>query len=291
MADAPVTPGTWFKTLYPDSVPQAALGAVLKWCDAAQTDYYHRHKALPQEAADLIERSVMRSNAVEFLVPYEKWAAIVTSRAMVHCNVHLVRVGNTSFALRIAVSSEEMVPLAIVETVMVAVSAQDFTKPVPVPNAELMKKNLRPAAVPAVHAPPTQKSRPDSAFLWKTQVRKSDCDILFHVNNAIYGNYMEDARFQAAEAGALPKDLARVEATEGFPHGALVEYLGQPHAGQSMTVAVWCDEATRTIYFEFFLDDGQVVCKASMVCGTAPVSTTANFVGSSLVRTPGSSKL
>mmetsp|Transcript_37737 Transcript_37737/g.79857 ORF Transcript_37737/g.79857 Transcript_37737/m.79857 type:complete len:363 (+) Transcript_37737:238-1326(+) len=285
-----LTPGTLFKTLYPDIVAPAAVGTILKWCDAARSDYFGKLGAM--KALRWLELgSVMRSNAIEFLVPLAKWSEKVCCKTGVHVRPHLQRLGRTSFAFRFTVSAEDGEPLARVESVLVSIDRRDPTKPVPVPNAESLKPLLRPALVPPVHvAPASSSSRPPAAFVWKTVVRKSDCHALEHINNAVYGQLIEDARGAAALAGALPPDLANAEDAKGFPRAALIEYMGQPGEGDVLNVAVWGDAETGVVYFEIFMDDGSVVTKATIATGDHTLSSSSNFVGSSLAR-PAVSKL
>jgi len=292
VASTPLTPGTYFKTLYPDVVPQAAICAAFKWCDGAQSDFTSKHKALPEEVAKRQEYgSVMRSNAIEFLVPMEEWTEKVSCKTSVHVQPSLQRLGRTSFAFRISINAEDGQPLARVESVLVAVNPEDLTKPIVVPYQEEYRRALRPAVVPDVHvAPVAPGARPASAFVWRTIVRKSDCDALQHINNAIYGSLIEDARGAAAMAGALPRNLANVEEPNGFPRAALIEYLGQPHEGDLLNIAVWCDEDKGVVYFELFMENGAVVAKASILCNGFPLPPPANFVGSSFVK-PAASKL
>eukprot|EP00405_Crypthecodinium_cohnii_P045261 CAMPEP_0206579944 /NCGR_PEP_ID=MMETSP0325_2-20121206/32854_1 /ASSEMBLY_ACC=CAM_ASM_000347 /TAXON_ID=2866 /ORGANISM="Crypthecodinium cohnii, Strain Seligo" /LENGTH=287 /DNA_ID=CAMNT_0054085859 /DNA_START=43 /DNA_END=903 /DNA_ORIENTATION=+ len=268
---------TVFKTLYLDCVPHAAIGGLLNWCDAAQTDFFVRCAGFSPEAARQAEWTVTRSNTLEYLVPLSSWQRYVSPKAFISVKTSLARIGKTSFALRFSIESEESVALARLESTMVAVDPQDFTKPVPVPNIDLFRQVLKPDAVPpvyAIEATPSERHR--AAFCWDVEVRASDCDNLQHINNAIYGYLMEDTRRAAAEANALPEALARPSDAGGFPRAVRIDYLDQPQAGDVLSISLWPDEVDSSVlHFEFTLPlypNGKVVCKASLMCGEHPAA-------------------
>mmetsp|Transcript_2769 Transcript_2769/g.6038 ORF Transcript_2769/g.6038 Transcript_2769/m.6038 type:complete len:348 (-) Transcript_2769:59-1102(-) len=286
------TSSTALKAVYPDTMPQAAVGATLKWCDSARHDFLVRNGLADEEAAKRqLSGFVMRSNAVEFLVPLEEWSEKVRCEASLHIACTVARVGRTSLAFRLSMASEDGTPLARVESVVVAVDPEDITKAVVVPCADHYKELCQPDVFGSIHVQPLSRNpRPTDSYIWRTMVRKSDCDGLHHINNAIYGTLLEDARAAATRAGAIP-DAAPVDCHHGFPRGALIEFLGQPHEGDALNVAVWYSEESGSFYFEFFMDDGKVVSKASLFCGDKVVTNVANFVGSSMIRPAASSKL
>merc|ERR1712176_1096634 len=89
---------------------------------------------------------------------------------------------------------------------------------------------------------PRLSAKPASAFVWRTEVRISDCDLLQHINNAEYGSLMEAARWAAAEAGIFRKNKAAL----GSAQRVCIDYVGQP-----VDIAVWWDGDANAIGFEF----------------------------------------
>jgi acyl-CoA thioester hydrolase len=77
--------------------------------------------------------------------------------------------------------------------------------------------------------------RPPDAFALPLSVRPSDLDLLQHVNQAQYADYLDDARFLAAEAGVYgPRKSAR------YPIRRLaIDYRREARVGDALSVATW----------------------------------------------------
>merc|ERR1712151_1448894 len=96
-------------------------------------------------------------------------------------------------------------------------------------------------------------------------IRHTDCDLLGHMNNAVYGDLMENARRAAVIAGAFKGE----KAAEGDVRLASIEYLGQPKAGEELDIAVWWDADAQLLGFEFLLEGKEVVSKSVIALWTA----------------------
>eukprot|EP00411_Alexandrium_monilatum_P114246 CAMPEP_0175693732 /NCGR_PEP_ID=MMETSP0097-20121207/31576_1 /TAXON_ID=311494 /ORGANISM="Alexandrium monilatum, Strain CCMP3105" /LENGTH=300 /DNA_ID=CAMNT_0017000845 /DNA_START=15 /DNA_END=912 /DNA_ORIENTATION=+ len=245
--------------LFTDQARQCSLGAVLRWSDTAQAALYGSVPDAEVRAALLRawERSlVTRSNQVELLLPGRAWeeALSATLGATVRVAPRVTKVGRTSMGVGFEISTSRGVPLARVASVMVAVDEETASKPVPVPHPEALRALSK--DFPAVKVP-SISTRPSDAFVWRAEVRSSDCDLFGHVNNAVYGDYMEDARrAAAARPGALPPVAAEAAAADA--RIASVDYLGQAKARDAIEVAVWWDAAARALGVELTAGGGGV---------------------------------
>lgn len=261
--------GVAFKSIFPDMSSHQALGTILRWCDISQVAVF---SAIPNATIheDLkkfwAQGAVQRRNMVEMLVTGEEWRRLIDVNASGKVTPSVTRVGRTSWVVNSSVETAEGVALARVSTVMVAVDATDSSKPVPVPHAEALKGIV--AEAPTVDVAPVCP-RPSGAFTWRTQVRQSDCDSFEHINNAVYANLLEDARYTAHKTGAFVESSA----SSGSPRMLSIDYLGQPRALEFLDIAAWWDDEAKAIGFEFTTDSGNVVAKAALVpWSTAPRS-------------------
>jgi YbgC/YbaW family acyl-CoA thioester hydrolase len=77
--------------------------------------------------------------------------------------------------------------------------------------------------------------RPPDVFTLPWSVRPSDLDLLQHVNQARYADYLDDARLLAAEAGAYgPRQSAR-SATARLA----IDYRREARLGDALRIATW----------------------------------------------------
>lgn len=236
-----------FKTLVPDNPAHASLATILKWCDSAQGALFDPipDPSMRKEMQEwCMKGAVTRANVVELLVTAAEWEMLIDVVARSRVCPVITRVGRTSWVVRFSVETLRGQVLAQVQTVMVAVDANDFTRSVPVPFTEALQSLVH--EQPGLEAP-VACSRPHEAFAWRTEVRQSDCDAMQHINNAVYASLAEDARHAAVQAGALT-DL---RAVSGSLRKASIDYLGQPQAGDALVVAVWWDAGRGTIGLEF----------------------------------------
>eukprot|EP00811_Abedinium_folium_P009194 NODE_18499_length_889_cov_5.393701.p1 GENE.NODE_18499_length_889_cov_5.393701~~NODE_18499_length_889_cov_5.393701.p1 ORF type:complete len:195 (+),score=40.83 NODE_18499_length_889_cov_5.393701:142-726(+) len=182
----------------------------------------------------------------------------------------ICRVGRTSWGTQCEICHAPTgTHLATVSTTVVAVDPADILKPVPVPCAHTLRALISEEAAVGVPELPAIGPRPDAVFVWRTEVRSSDCDSHGHMNNALYCCLMEDARLAAVRSGALPA------AFSGSARLASVEYLGQPNPGNTIDIAVWLDEVSALLCFEFaacgnVVSRGRWLACADAVVGPPP---------------------
>eukprot|EP00404_Azadinium_spinosum_P038258 CAMPEP_0180646724 /NCGR_PEP_ID=MMETSP1037_2-20121125/49842_1 /TAXON_ID=632150 /ORGANISM="Azadinium spinosum, Strain 3D9" /LENGTH=259 /DNA_ID=CAMNT_0022671001 /DNA_START=41 /DNA_END=816 /DNA_ORIENTATION=- len=248
--------------LFIDVPGHAGLGAVLRWCDASQVELYH---AMPNEVhgkefAELWATcAVMRTNVVEMLVQDKTWekalAGDATNRVKVRVAQSVMRVGRTSWGVFSEITTTGGVQLARVNTVMVALDAESVSKPIPLPHPEGLKALIR--ECPPIQEPPTVCARPQGVFVWRAQVRHSDCDGFGHMNNAVYGDLMEDARRAAVAAGAFQG----LPAAAGSAHLTSIEYLKEVKPLEEISLAVWWDGTVQAFGLELELPLEGVVAR------------------------------
>lgn len=238
--------------LYTDCTRHAMLGAVLRWCDTSQGALYRSVQSAEarEELLNLWEKSaVNRSMLVEMLVSGAEWEHTINAKSATRVIISPVvsRVGRTSWGVRYNIRTAEGTQLANASTVMVSVDAETATKPVPVPRAEVLRQLLQEG--PALKEP-CVCSRPPVAILTQTEIRFTDCDVIGHMNNAVYGDIMHHAVNSAVQAG-----LGSEDASNGL-HMVFIEYIGQVKALETVDVYVWWDGQARGFGVEIFGRDG-----------------------------------
>eukprot|EP00747_Dinoflagellata_sp_TGD_P184195 gnl/TRDRNA2_/TRDRNA2_39623_c0_seq1.p1 gnl/TRDRNA2_/TRDRNA2_39623_c0~~gnl/TRDRNA2_/TRDRNA2_39623_c0_seq1.p1 ORF type:complete len:288 (-),score=39.57 gnl/TRDRNA2_/TRDRNA2_39623_c0_seq1:72-935(-) len=245
-----------FTTLFTDRPSQSILGTVLRWCDVSQRTIYGSitDAAARQALLDLYDKAaVNRSIVVEMLVSAEEWERILNSDAGAKVSVlpSITRVGRTSWVVSITINCSRGTPLARAQTVMVSVDAETTSKPTPLPYPEVMKSLVhQPSEDPS--GPSKVSERPSNVLRWQTEVRSTDCDPLRHMNNAVYGSLMEDARRAlSTREQAYGAGITEHSAFFAGTRAASIEYLGQPKAGDALDIVMWWDSEAKTVGFEF----------------------------------------
>jgi len=251
-----------FQPMYVDMTRHNALGAVMRWCDTFGATYMDDLDISADQIKDLKKsmafQYVNRMTRIQMLVRGQGWEEALLDSSGLSVSQCISKMGRTSCSVYSCGSTSTGSELFLFSTVMVHVDAEDPTKTLPIRYPEAHR-----AAVREVQAPeaPSATPRPASAFVWSARVRHTDCDLIGHLNNAVYGNLMEDARRAAVAAGAF----RGVKAASGDVRLASVEYLGQPKAGQDLGVAVWWDEGAELLGFEFVLEGREVVARCAVV--------------------------
>ena len=142
---------------------------------------------------------------------------------------------------------------------------------------------LRPAAIPEAMrlaffpegAPPEADRRerfpdppspPPNVFSIRKRVEWRDIDSLWHVNNAMYLAYIEDAGIQVCDAHGW--SMARMKG-EGFGILArrhLIEYRQSAQMGDELEVSTWFSQAQRSTAFRHYairrVSDGELLLRA-----------------------------
>eukprot|EP00931_Biecheleriopsis_adriatica_P120428 TRINITY_DN95551_c0_g1_i1.p1 TRINITY_DN95551_c0_g1~~TRINITY_DN95551_c0_g1_i1.p1 ORF type:complete len:273 (-),score=54.99 TRINITY_DN95551_c0_g1_i1:27-845(-) len=262
MAPSSPLPCRTFESMYVDRTKHNALGAVLRWCDTFGALYMDDLDIDEVQRKELLKvaafQYVNRVTQLEILVSGQRWEEAVLQSPKIRLSSCVSKVGRTSFGVTSFGSTEAGEELFRFSTVIVNVDADDSSKTRPMLYPEAHKaalREVRPVEVPKADA------RPAEAFVWRTSVRHTDCDLINHMNNAVYGDLMEDARRAALAAGSF----SGTPAAKGDVRLASVEYLGQPKAGQTLDVAVWWDAQAQHLGFEFKLDGAEVVAKGVLV--------------------------
>lgn len=262
MARAAALPFKQFQSMYVDKARHNALGAVMRWCDTFGSLYAESMNIDDDKTHEIRKlqtfQYVNRITHVQILVGGQSWEDALVQSSGVSLSQCLSKVGRTSCATFSSGSTSAGTELFRFNTVYVNVDAEDSAKTIPIVYPEEHKAAVH--AVPDIQVPPVCP-RPADAFIWHTTVRHTDCDLIGHMNNAVYGDLMEDCRRQAAAMGVFKG----VEAAMGDVHMVSVEYMGQPKAGQDLDIAVWWDQGSRLLGFEFLLEGKEVVTKCVMV--------------------------
>mmetsp|Transcript_120013 Transcript_120013/g.339584 ORF Transcript_120013/g.339584 Transcript_120013/m.339584 type:complete len:265 (+) Transcript_120013:100-894(+) len=249
------------RPMFLDLAPHNLVGAVLRWCDVANALSF---KGLPADSEQDLLRlwqvcSVNRSTTLEVLVAERDWTLTLTEAGMVRVTPRIARVGRTSWVVHVDIASTSGTMLACMQTVFVLLDEQTLSKPQPLPHIDDLRAIVREASpLPS----PDVCARPDDAFVWSCRVRCSDCDLLGHVNNAVYADFFESARRAGLAAGAITPELPATKGASDV-HRVLVEYLGQPKAEDVAEVAVWWDAGARTYGVELVVS-GKVMAKGAI---------------------------
>ena len=100
----------------------------------------------------------------------------------------------------------------------------------------------------------------DRLHSWKRQwiVRPSDQDSFRHVNQARYVDYIDDARWFAAQAG-------EPAGVEGRLASLSVEYLRETHAGEQVQMETWVTGDRRRAYELTLQPTGEVLSRGQVV--------------------------
>eukprot|EP00746_Dinoflagellata_sp_MGD_P030060 gnl/MRDRNA2_/MRDRNA2_17120_c0_seq1.p1 gnl/MRDRNA2_/MRDRNA2_17120_c0~~gnl/MRDRNA2_/MRDRNA2_17120_c0_seq1.p1 ORF type:complete len:270 (+),score=28.38 gnl/MRDRNA2_/MRDRNA2_17120_c0_seq1:70-879(+) len=229
-----------------DYRPQSLLETLLTWSGTAQ-DVVYESIPDPQAMKVFVHNVVMRQTVTQVLMSGTDLKKLLSTKPKHRARPWVIRVGRTSYVFGCLIETIDGIAWARVRTTMVAVDAETLMRPVPVPYKEVLEGMAQKEDNLADLQAPTCSARPANAFVWHTKVRFTDCDILQHITNARYGSLIEDARWAAAKAGffnSTPLALGRT-------HTVCIEHTGQPHAGDSLDIAVWWDKEAEVMGFEF----------------------------------------
>ncbi len=230
------------------SVPPAAL---LRYAEHA------RWQALAAPGSPLqlhFQRGVVRAQKLEC---YET----ISFPAELVIETWVSRVGRTSFDFchRIVRAGAGVAALASCTVVML----DDTGAPKAVPDA--VRAFVVEDVVPSVE--PLQSVAPEDAWSREITVQPSDQDILQHVNQARYADYVEDTRQLAAAAGAYP-------AVPAMPGKLWVEYRRENQNGQRLRMLTWkLHDEPLALGFELRrVDTDESVFRARFEAGARPAA-------------------
>eukprot|EP01061_Rhynchopus_euleeides_P047155 TRINITY_DN9305_c0_g1_i3.p1 TRINITY_DN9305_c0_g1~~TRINITY_DN9305_c0_g1_i3.p1 ORF type:complete len:273 (+),score=84.00 TRINITY_DN9305_c0_g1_i3:57-875(+) len=211
-----------------NNTPWGVTSAILGWCETCETDLFaaideHARKNGNAHMADAWDQtwhcSVRR--AVKLFMLSDRLGPRVA------IEVRLLKAGRTSVTLEYRVTNiEEGRLAAVAQAVIVAVDPETMAKPRALPYAEQARHYCLPASQYAVPPTPTRSAAPKQSY--NTYVRKSDCDVNGHVNNAVYVSYGLDA---------LPVPNVPMV---GY---LSIEYMRQVPPGKTLHIDCWtCEE-------------------------------------------------
>eukprot|EP00746_Dinoflagellata_sp_MGD_P035795 gnl/MRDRNA2_/MRDRNA2_18568_c0_seq1.p1 gnl/MRDRNA2_/MRDRNA2_18568_c0~~gnl/MRDRNA2_/MRDRNA2_18568_c0_seq1.p1 ORF type:complete len:270 (+),score=36.78 gnl/MRDRNA2_/MRDRNA2_18568_c0_seq1:129-938(+) len=249
-------------SLFTDQASHSSLATVLNWCDKSQSEMWFDTGIRDPSKKASDAPYVVRQVTLEMMVSGEEWTALVRAERKCRVRAWIVRVGRTSWVVGSSVETIKGVALARSKTVQVCVDVETLTKPVPVPGRETLEGLVKEDDLAGLETITCSK-KPGDAFVWRTEVRVTDCDTLQHINNTVYGALMEAARWAAARAGVFKNSKGAL----GSVRKASIDYMGQPRAGDPLDIAVWWDKATEVVGFEFTVDQNIVATAALSLWG------------------------
>ena len=85
-----------------------------------------------------------------------------------------------------------------------------------------------------------------SPFVWELRVRSYELDLLGHVNNAVYMNYLEAARIEAMASIGLSLERLKKEGVHVVVAAAALRYLAPSHLHDELSVTVEVTRIGRT---------------------------------------------
>jgi len=131
-------------------------------------------------------------------------------------------------------------------------------------------------------APPTP---PPDVFSISRQVEWHDIDMMWHVNNAVYLAYMEEAGTRLAEAHGWSMERMTEEKSTILTHRHRIEYRQAARMGDELDIATWYSDTKRVTALRHCLirraEDGELLVQAQVHCTWVDLTTGRP------IRTPG----
>ena len=90
------------------------------------------------------------------------------------------------------------------------------------------------------------QSEGPTPFVWELRVRSYELDLLGHVNNAVYMNYLEAARIEAMASIGLSLERLRKEGVHVVVAAAALRYLSPSHLHDDLEITVEVTRIGRT---------------------------------------------
>jgi len=149
--------------------------------------------------------------------------------------------------------------------------------------AYVSAESLRPAAIPEAmrqaffpEGAPQEAARRDrfpapppppvGVFSIRKRVEWRDIDSLWHVNNAMYLAYIEDAAIQVSEAHGWPMQRMKEEGFGILARRHRIEYRQPAQIGDELEVSTWFSDAQRSTAFRHYgicrVSDGELLVRA-----------------------------
>lgn len=113
---------------------------------------------------------------------------------------------------------------------------------------------------------PSPPPPPPDVFSIRRQVEWRDIDAMWHMNNAMYLAYIEDAAIHVCEAHGWPLERMTEAGFGILVRRHLIEYLQAAKLGDDLDVATWYSDARHTTAFRHYTvrraSDGELLAQA-----------------------------
>jgi acyl-CoA thioester hydrolase len=127
-----------------------------------------------------------------------------------------------------------------------------------------------PKGIPPRERFPAAPSPPPEVFSISRQVEWHDIDMMWHVNNAAYLAYVEEAGTHLAEAHGWSMERMTEEKSAILTHRHRIEYRQAARMGDELDIATWYSDAKRATALRHCLirraEDGVLLVQAQVYC-------------------------
>jgi acyl-CoA thioester hydrolase len=132
------------------------------------------------------------------------------------------------------------------------------------------------AAPPRDRYPSSPEAPPD-VFTIARQVEWRDIDMMWHVNNAVYLAYVEEAGVRLAEAHGWSAERMTEEHSAILTRRHRIEYRQAARMGDDLDIATWYSDTGRATALRHCLirraEDGEIVARAQVQCAWIDLNT------------------
>ncbi|MDM7998745.1 MAG: thioesterase [Dehalococcoidia bacterium] len=134
-----------------------------------------------------------------------------------------------------------------------------------------------PARVPPRERFPAPPTPPPDVFTITRQVEWHDIDMMWHVNNAVYLTYIEEAGVRLAEAHGWSAERMTEEKSAILTRRHRIEYRQAARMGDELEISTWYSEAKRASALRHCLirraEDGELLVQAQVHCAWIDLTT------------------
>ena len=127
-----------------------------------------------------------------------------------------------------------------------------------------------PKGIPPRERFPAAPSPPPEVFSISRQVEWHDIDMMWHVNNAVYLAYVEEAGTRLAEAHGWSMERMTEEKSAILTHRHRIEYRQAARMGDELDIATWYSDTKRATALRHCLirraEDGELLVQAQVHC-------------------------
>lgn len=183
---------------------------------------------------------LIRESRVEFLQPlhYDQRVAVTTWIADFR-RVSSLR----AYEFRLA-QTGELMARAATEWVFLDTASN---RPTSIPST--LVEDFFPEGLPSKFPPrqpfPNSPALPPGAFRMRRQVSWQDIDVMQHVNNAVYMDYVNECSFQVCTAFDWPWQRMTAEGFAVYMRKAHLQYLQPAVLGDELEISTWISEVRR----------------------------------------------